>query len=103
MAVTVVVEKSAARVPACRRLQQTYLLRHVRKGAIAVVAEQSVLAVVADEEVVPAIIVVVANTAALAPSAACQAGFEGDVSEGPIAIILEQVRDGFLSLRKTFQ
>ncbi len=100
MAVAVVVEEGAAGVPPCLRLQQARLLRDVGEGAVAVVAVEDVLAEVADKEVVPAIIVVIADTAALTPSCAGESGFRGDVGEGAVAIVLEEMRDGFLSFRE---
>ncbi len=74
----------------------------VGEGAVAVVAVEDVLAVVTDEEIVPAVVVVVADAAALAPAAVCEAGFGGDVGEGAVAIVFEEVRDGFLALGKAF-
>ena len=68
VAIAVIVKKGAAGVPPRLRLKQARLFRNVSEGAIAVVAVEDVLAVVADKEIVPAVIVVVANTATLAPS-----------------------------------
>ena len=59
------------------------------------------MAVVTDEEIVPAIVVVVADTAALTPAAVCKASFGCDVGEGTVPIVLEEMRDGFLALRKS--
>src|SRR5260370_41688058 len=103
MAVAVVVEEGAAGVPAGLRLQQTGLLGDVGEGAIAVVAVEDVLAVVADKEIVPAIIVVIADAAALSPSCAGESSFRSDVGEVAVAIVFEEVRDGFLSFGKAFE
>ena len=89
MAVAVVVEKGAAGVPPCLRLQQARLLCDIRESSIAVVTVENVLAVVADKQIVPAIVVVVADTAALTPSAAGEASFDGDIGECAVAIVLE--------------
>ena len=71
VAVLVVVEKGAAGVPAQSWFcGQAGLRGDVGEGAVAVVAVEDVLAVVADEEIVPAIVVVVADAAALAPAGA---------------------------------
>src|SRR5208282_5527342 len=79
------------------------LLRHIGEGAIAIVAVEHVLAVVADKEIVPAVVVVVANAAALTPSCSGEPCFEGDVDKGAVAIILEEVRDGLLPLSEPFK
>ncbi len=60
------------------------------------------MAVVTDEEIVPAVVVVVADAAALPPAAVCKAGFGGDVGEGAVAVVFEEVRDWFLALGKAF-
>src|SRR5437016_4010229 len=103
MAVAIVVEEGAAGVPSRLRLQQAGFLRDVGEGAVAVVAIEDVLAVIADEEVVPAVVVVIADTAALAPSRAGESRFHGNVSEGAVAIVFEEVRDGFLSFGEAFE
>ena len=73
VAVLVVVEEGAAGVPAQAVLEEAGLFGDVGEGAVAVVAVEGVLAVVADEEVVPAVVVVVADAAGLAP-AGCAPG-----------------------------
>ena len=103
MAVFVVVEKSAAGVPAQAILQQAGLFGDVGEGAVAVVAEQRVLAVVADEEIVPAVVVVVAHAAGLAPAGAGEAGLEGDVGKRAVAIVLEEMADRLLAFGKAFE
>ncbi len=79
------------------------LVGHIGEGAIAIVAKERVLPVVADEEIVPAVVVVVADAASLSPSAARQAGFDGDIGEGAVAIIFEEVADRLLPLGEAFQ
>ena len=66
----------------------------VGEGAVAVVTVEDVLAVVGDEEVVPAVVVVVADAAALSPAAAGEAGFGSDVGEGSVAVVLEEMQMG---------
>ena len=63
----------------------------VGEGAVAVVAVEGVLAVVGDEEVVPAVVVVVADADALPPAGAGEAGFDGDVGEGAVAVVFEEM------------
>ena len=91
MAVAVVVEEGAAGVPTGGGLEEAGFGGDVGEGAVAVVAVEDVLAVVGDEEVVPAVVVVVADAAALSPAAAGEAGFSGDVGEGAVAVVLEEM------------
>ena len=103
IAVTVVVEEGAAGVPAGFRLEEASFGSDVGEGTVAVVAVEDVLTVVTDEEIVPTVVVVVADTAALSPSAACKTGFSSNVGESTIPIVLEEMRDGFLVLGKAFE
>jgi hypothetical protein len=103
VAVTVVVKEGAAGVPASFGLEKAGLTGDIGEGAIAVVAVEDVLAVVGDKEVVEAVVVVVADAAALTPSAATQAGLEGDIGEGAIAIIFEEAGDGFLAFGEALE
>ena len=45
------------------------------------------MAEVSDKQVVPAVVIVVSDTGALAPAGSGQPGFGGDVGEGAVAII----------------
>ncbi len=68
VAVAVVIEESASRAPAVCRLRQTGGLGHVRESAVAVIAIEDVLSPVGDEQIVEAVIVVVADADAAGPS-----------------------------------
>ena len=103
VAVFVVVEKRAARVPAQAILQQASLLCHFGKSAVAVVAEERVLAVVADEQIVPAVVVVVAHAAGLAPAGAREAGLQCDIGECAVAIVLEEMANWLVAFGKAFE
>jgi hypothetical protein len=103
IAVAVVVEEGATCIPTSFRLQQTGFRSDVGEGAVAVIAIENVLAVVADDEVVPAVVVVVADTTALTPAAAGKAGFGSDIGEGAVAIVFEEVRDWFLAFGKALE
>ena len=103
VAVFVVVEKCAAGVPAQAILEQASLLGYVGKSAVAVVAEERILAVVADEEIVPAVVVVVAHAAGLAPAAAGEAGLECDVGKRAVAIVFEEMANRLLAFGKAFE
>src|SRR5580658_8668387 len=99
VAVFVVVDPGAAGVPARfgAGLQEAGAFGDVGEGAVAVVVIENVLAVVGDEEVVIAIVVVVADAAGLSPAGAdVEAGTLGDIGESAVAIIFEKVAMRFL-------
>ena len=99
MAVAIVVEKSAAGAPAHLFVVDSGFARHVGKCAVAVVVEQNVVSPEAAEEIVPAVVVVVADADAGLPAGARQAGFFGDVGECSVAIIFVELRGRRLSRR----
>ena len=80
VAVAVVIDESAAGVPAVQPLSRCRgdagLSRDVRERAVAVVVLQDAVAPVGDEQIVVAVVVVVADAHALAPAGARQPGFE---------------------------
>jgi hypothetical protein len=84
-------------------LEEAGFSSDIGEGAVAIVTVKDILAVVTDEEIVPAVVVVVADAAALAPSAVSKACFGRDIGEGAIPVIFEEVRNGFLSLGKAFE
>ena len=103
MSVAVVIQKRAAGVPARLRLRQSRLRRHIGKGAVAVVVEERALPVVADEQVVMPVVVVVAHAAALSPAAARQSSLRRHVGKGAVAIVLEQMAGRLLAFGKSLQ
>ena len=103
VAVLVVVQKRAARVPAQPVLLKPGFPGHFGKRPVPVVAEQRVLPVVADEKVVPAVVVVVAHAARLAPARAPQPRLQRHVGKRAVAVVLEQVADRLLALGKPLQ
>src|SRR6266571_1835847 len=103
MAVPVVVDESAARVPAFAGAGDARFLADVRERAVAVVVVQHVFAKVGYEEIVKAIVVVIADAHSLAPAGMEEASFGGDIRESSIAIVFEKVIRGLLASRKTFQ
>ena len=52
---------------------------------------EDVLTEVGDEQVVIAVVVVVADAHALSPSGVVEPGLQGDVGEGAVAVVLEEV------------
>ncbi len=96
-AVAVVIEKRAAGVPAvqargslARGFRDACFLAHVGERAVAVVMVEHAIAPIGDEQVVQAVVIVIADAAALAPASARHAGFDRHVGERAVAIILEQ-------------
>ena len=81
LAVEVVVQPGAARVPARLRGAQARAVRGLHEAAVAFVAIQHAPAEVGDEEIGVAVVVVVGRADALAPSRARHAGLLRDVLE----------------------
>ena len=75
----------------------------IGEGAIAVVVVEDVLAPVGDEQIVVAVVVVVADADALSPAGVDESGFGGDVGEGAVAIVFEEMVGGLLSGGKAFE
>src|SRR6266498_500734 len=91
MAVTVVVDEAATGVPAWGAiLRQPGLFGDIGEGAVAIVVIKHNAAVVGDDQVVEAIVVVVADAASLSPTGSCQPCLFGDVREGAISIVMEE-------------
>src|SRR5256885_12438191 len=91
MAIAVVVEKSAAGAPADFVVVKTGFFRDVGERAVAVVAEENVVAPESAEQIVPAVVVVVADADAGLPAGATDAGFFGDIGECALAIIFVEM------------
>ena len=68
MAVAVVIHKSAAGAVARFGVHQSGLGGHIGEGAVAVIAVEPILSVVGEEEILPAVVVVVAHADALGPA-----------------------------------
>src|SRR5436309_1895960 len=62
---------------------------------------QHTVAPVGDKQIVPAVIVIVSDTDALAPASVRDSGAGGDIGESPIAVVLVESADGRLSRRPT--
>ena len=91
-AVAVVVEPRAAGAPANFFVVDTRFSRDVAKCSVAIVVKQNVVAPEAAEEIVPAVVVVVAHADSGLPAGAGESGFFGDVGERSVAIVFVQVR-----------
>ncbi len=72
MAVAIIIDKCAAGIPARFRagLQQARFFGHIGKRAIAIIVVERILAVVGDEQIVVAVVIVIAHAAGLAPAGA---------------------------------
>ena len=102
-AVAVVVDERRARSPSEPRVLQAGALGQLGKRSVAVVAIQAVLAVVGDEQVLVAVIVVVARGGALAPAVRADARPGRHVLERAVAFVAIQVRRWLATLREPFE
>ena len=97
MAVAIVIEPGAARAPADLLVVDAGFARDIGERAVAVVVKQNVVSPEAAEQIVPAIVVVVADADAGLPAGARQSGFFGDVGERAVAIVFVKMRSGSLA------
>src|ERR1022692_831851 len=93
-AVPIVVQKRTASAEPRMRIPQSGFFGDVRKGAVAVVAIQDVLAPTGDEEIFKPVVVVVSNCHAVLISGAEQARAFGNVGEGSVAVVLVETLGG---------
>jgi hypothetical protein len=91
MAVAIEVEECRSGIPARAGERQAALTRDVAERAVAVVAIEHLIAVVGDEQIDVAIVVVVAGADALSPSASADARLVGDVRERAVAAVSIQM------------
>ncbi len=97
VAVAIIVEKSAARAPADAFIVEAGFASDIGKRAVAVVVKKNVVSPEAAEEVVPSVVVVVADAHSGLPAGARESGFFRDVGEGSVAVVLIEMRSGSLS------
>ncbi len=64
---------------------------------------EDIFSVVSYEEVVPAVVVVVADANALSPARVGDPSFRGNVGESAVAIVAKKMRDRFVAGGKAFQ
>src|SRR5712691_8637963 len=93
-AVAVVVEPRTSGSPADLFVVDTGFARDISEGAVAIVVKKDVGSPEAAEEIVPAIVVVIADADARLPAGAGEAGLFCDVGEGSVAIVLVKMRGG---------
>ena len=94
-AVAIVVDPGAAGAVAHGGLREPGLRGHVGEGAVAVVVVQHVVPVGGDEQVVEAVVVVVADRHRRRPAGARQPRLRRDVGERAVAVVLVEAIRGF--------
>ena len=91
MSITVVVEPAAARSPAMRFRVEPSFFGDVGECSVTVIVEKNVVSPEATEQIVPAIVIVIAHAYACLPARSRQSGFFRDVGKGAVAIIFVQL------------
>ena len=84
-------------------MQQPRLLSNVTKSAIPIVSIENILTVIGDKQIVVSVVIIVSHAGPLPPARAKQLGVSSHIRKGSILVIVVEVTDGFLPLRKTFQ
>ena len=97
VSVAVVVEEGASRAPAALVGVEAGFARDVSECAVAVVVEEDVVSPETAEEVVPTVVVVVADADAGLPAGSGEAGVFGDIGERAVAIVFEEMGCGRLA------
>ncbi len=90
--ISVVIEESAACTPANHFVVKSGFASYVPESPVSVVVEQYVVSPKTTEQIVPAVVVIVANASAGLPASLSKTGFLRNVREGTVAIILKQLR-----------
>ena len=93
-AVAIALDEGAAGGVVDAGLEESGFLRDIDEGAVAVVVVETILAIAGDEDVVEAIVVVVADADAHGPDSVAEASFFGDVGKGAVAIIFVEAITG---------
>ncbi len=90
-AVAIVVDERAACVPARAFARHSCLLADVGEGTVTIVVVQNILAEVGNEQIVPSVVVVVADAHALPPAGMRDSGLRSHVGESSVAIVAEEM------------
>src|SRR5437899_3150789 len=94
MTVPIVIEEAATGAPASLDARHSRLFRDVGESTVAIIAVKHVSSKVGDKEIVEAIVVIVADTAGLAPTRMRQTRLASDVGKGAVAIVAEEIAGG---------
>src|SRR5579863_5123397 len=97
MPVAVVVDERATRIPARAIARHARPLADIGEGSVAIVVIENVLAEVRDEQIVPAIVVIVADADALSPARMRDSSLQSHVGESSVAIVAEKMRSWFVA------
>src|SRR5262245_36787377 len=100
VAVLVVIDEGRAAPPSGLQARHADLLRYVREHALAVVFIKRVPAVVRNEKVVEAVVVVIADADRLPPPRASQPRLFGHVGESPVTVVAVETICRLLPFRK---
>ena len=91
MAIAVVIDEGAAVAPGFAGASDARFFAYVGESAVAVVVIEDVFSVVGDVKIFPAVVVIVADAHALAPTGVREAGFLRDVGKGSVVIVVVEV------------
>src|SRR5947207_10743479 len=90
-AVSVIIHEGAARIPAFSIATDASFVGDVSERAVSIVVIKHVLPKIADDEIVPSVVIVVADADTLSPAVVNQTSLRSHIGEGAIAIVLEQM------------
>jgi len=95
--VPVVIEECAACAPAALFLRKAGLPGNIGKGSVSVVMKQNVMPPKCAEQIVPSIVVVIANANAGLPAGASQSRLICNIGKCAVAVVLVQMSGWFFS------
>src|SRR5215469_8166992 len=92
MPVAIVIDETATGIPTFlgTGLGQAGLLRNIGKGSIAVIVIEDDSAPIGHNQIIESVVVVVADTAALTPARASEAGLFRDVGECSVTVVVKK-------------
>src|SRR6185437_10962646 len=95
----IVIEESATGSPADLRIVHTGVACYIGKRPVAVIVKKNVVSPKTAEQIIPTVVVVIADANAGLPASPRQAGFRSHIGKGAIAIVFEQLRCGSFTFR----
>src|SRR5260370_1267523 len=103
LGVEVVINERATRAPSFAGACDMRLFAGVGAGAVSIVVEENVFAVIGNVKIFEAIVVVIADAHALSPAGVSQAGFFGNIGERAVMVVAVEVARRCTALRQGFQ
>src|SRR6266478_348515 len=88
LAVAVVVDPSAARAPTGAICSHAGFFGDIRESAVPIVVIENVFAPVGDEQIVKAVVIVIADANSARPAGSKQPRLRGDVGECAVTVVL---------------